>query len=153
MAIGAAASAASKAFTAAKTGGSFLARNAFMVGEGVMTGAAISSDMKQGTSFAGAVGKEVIQTAAMLTMPFTTSAIQLAPLAYQGIKAAHDFRKGRTEEIFDRRYNNNSIANPNFMDTNRALTMRQAAVQQIQGNKLNARSALGGEARIFAGRY
>ncbi len=38
----------------------------------------------------------------------------------------------------------------NYMDTQRALTMRQAAVQQIQGSKLNAHSALGGEARILA---
>jgi hypothetical protein len=36
------------------------------------------------------------------------------------------------------------------MDTQRAQTMRQAAVQAIQGSKLNARSALGGEAQIFA---
>lgn len=37
-----------------------------------------------------------------------------------------------------------------YQDTQRALTMRQAAVQAIQGSKLNARSALGGEARILA---
>lgn len=38
----------------------------------------------------------------------------------------------------------------NYQDSQRALTMRQAAVQAIQGNKLNARSALGGEARILS---
>lgn len=36
-----------------------------------------------------------------------------------------------------------------YHDTQRALTMRQAAVQAIQGSKLNARSALGGEAQIL----
>ena len=37
-----------------------------------------------------------------------------------------------------------------YQDTQRALTMRQAAVEAIQGSKLNARSALGGEARIIS---
>lgn len=42
----------------------------------------------------------------------------------------------------------------NYQDSRRAMTMRQAAVQQIQGSKLNARSALGGEARILSeGRF
>jgi hypothetical protein len=36
-----------------------------------------------------------------------------------------------------------------YHDTQKALTMRQAAVQAIQGSKLNARSALGGEAQIL----
>lgn len=36
-----------------------------------------------------------------------------------------------------------------YQDTQRAVTMRQAAIQAIQGSKLNARSALGGEARIL----
>ncbi|WP_445486428.1 hypothetical protein [Niallia sp. 03133] len=38
----------------------------------------------------------------------------------------------------------------NYMDTQRALTMRQAAVQAIESSKMNARSALGGEAKILA---
>jgi hypothetical protein len=37
-----------------------------------------------------------------------------------------------------------------YVDTQRALTMRQASIQAIQGSKLNARSALGGEARILS---
>jgi hypothetical protein len=45
------------------------------------------------------------------------------------------------------------IVGGNYMDTQRALTMRQAAVQAIQGSKLNARSALGGEARILAAQW
>ena len=36
-----------------------------------------------------------------------------------------------------------------YRDTQQAITMRQAAVQAISGSKLNARSALGGEARMF----
>ena len=41
----------------------------------------------------------------------------------------------------------------NYVDTQRALTMRQAAVEAIQGSKMNARSALGGEARILNGNW
>lgn len=36
-----------------------------------------------------------------------------------------------------------------YSDTEQAYTMRQAAIQAIQGSKLNARSALGGEARLM----
>lgn len=36
-----------------------------------------------------------------------------------------------------------------YVDTMRAQTMRQAAVTAIQGSKMNARSALGGEAKIL----
>lgn len=38
----------------------------------------------------------------------------------------------------------------NYMDTQRALTMRQAAVKQIESSKMNARSSLGGEAKILS---
>lgn len=36
-----------------------------------------------------------------------------------------------------------------YQDTDQALTMRQASVQAIQGSKLNARNALGGEAALM----
>lgn len=40
-----------------------------------------------------------------------------------------------------------------YQDTQRAHTMRQAAVGAIQGSKMNARSALGGEARILSSNW
>ena len=48
-------------------------------------------------------------------------------------------------------YNNRHKSGPvfNYMDTNQAITMRQAAVQAIQGSKINGRNALGGEARML----
>lgn len=39
--------------------------------------------------------------------------------------------------------------NFSYTDTEAAYTMRQSAVQAIQGSKLNARSALGGEAKLM----
>lgn len=38
----------------------------------------------------------------------------------------------------------------NYIDTQRALTMRQASVQAIESSKMNGRSALGGEAKILS---
>lgn len=114
------------------------------------SGFAISHRMQQGDSFISAAGKEVAEDILYTLNPGLMMAAQMAPLAYQGVKAAHDFRERKTEELHDLRYNMYGRIGGGYMDTNRALTMRQAAVQQIQGNKLNARSALGGEARLFA---
>lgn len=36
-----------------------------------------------------------------------------------------------------------------YQDTEQAVTMRQASVQAIQGSKMNARNALGGEAALM----
>lgn len=76
---------------------------------------------------------------------------QLAPSVVQGAQAAHQFRRTKAEEFANIRQYSQQVGGQ-YMDTNQALTMRQAAVEQIQGNKLNARSALGGEARIFSNR-
>lgn len=122
--------------------------------EAVESAMSINSDMKHGSSFMGALGKEAMHTAAFTVAPWLTTAATLSPIIYSGVKGAHDFRKRRGEEIFDQRYNaRNGVVGGGYMDTQRAVTMRQAAVQQIQGNKLNARTALGGEARIFSQRY
>lgn len=125
-----------------------------IAGEAVQSGMSINSDMKNGSSFMGALGKEAMHTAAFTVAPWLTTAATLSPLIYSGVKGAHDFRNRRAEELFDQRYNaGNGLVGGGYMDTQRAVTMRQAAVQQIQGNKLNARTALGGEARIFSQRY
>jgi hypothetical protein len=56
----------------------------------------------------------------------------------------------RKEQWWDKQFRPGNTVGGNYMDSQRAQTMRQAAVQAIQGSKLNARSALGGEAQIFA---
>ena len=53
------------------------------------------------------------------------------------------------QQWWNKQYAYNNRVGGNYVDTQRAQTMRQAAVQAIQGSKLNARSALGGEARLF----
>lgn len=108
---------------------------------------------KQGNNLGTSVMKAGVENILYATNPALMTGIQLAPLAVQGAVAAHDFRKRRAEEIHTNKYNNSRRVGGDYMDTSQAQTMRQAALQQIQGNKLNARSALGGEARIFANKF
>lgn len=56
----------------------------------------------------------------------------------------------KKQQWWNQQFRPGNTVGGNYMDTQRAQTMRQAAVQAIQGSKLNARSALGGEAQIFA---
>lgn len=63
-------------------------------------------------------------------------------------EAAFTWRRQKAEEWHRLNRPDYSVGG-NYIDTQGAQTMRQAAVQAIQGSKLNARSALGGEARIF----
>lgn len=136
--------------TALKKGATSALKNPFAAVEIATTGSSMKYRMQNGDSLLSAAFKETAETALYMSNPAIMTAIQVAPLAYQGVRAAHDFRKRKGEELHDLRYNMYGTIGGNYMDTNRAATMRQAAVQQIQGNKLNARSALGGEARIFA---
>lgn len=59
----------------------------------------------------------------------------------------------RGGQAMEERYNESrrKLSQPTFryQDTQQAVTMRQAAVQAIQGSKLNARNALGGEASLM----
>lgn len=59
----------------------------------------------------------------------------------------------RGGESAERRFNearrNAAVPTFSYTDTQQAATMRQAAVQAIQGSKLNARNALGGEASLM----
>ena len=150
MRLSIASNATSLGRTALKKGATAAVKNPLGALEVLGTGSGMKYRMNNGDSFMSAAFKETVENALYASNPAIMSAIQMAPLAYQGVKAAHDFRKRKSEEMHDMRYNMYGKIGGNYMDTSRAVTMRQAAVQQIQGNKLNARSALGGEARIFA---
>lgn len=146
-------SAASKAAGMAKSGLGVAVKNPGLL----MAGGFAAMDVKRQLDSGNGLGKSVFKAGAEAALyasnPVLMTAIDLAPMAYQGVQAAHQFRRVKEEERFDRRYNNYGRVGGGYVDTMQAQTMRQAAVQQIQGNKLNARSALGGEARIFAGNY
>lgn len=110
----------------------------------------VNNQTKQGNGLGVSIMKAGIETALWDLNPVLMTAATLAPMAVQGGVAAHKFRRQRAEERYDMKHNSYGQIGGNFVDTMQAQTMRQAAVQQIQGNKLNARSALGGEARIFS---
>lgn len=110
----------------------------------------VNSQTKQGNGLGVSIMKAGVENALWDLNPALMFAATLAPMAVQGGVAAHKFRRKRTEERYDMRHNSYGQIGGGFIDTMQAQTMRQAAVQQIQGNKLNARSALGGEARIFS---
>ena len=65
--------------------------------------------------------------------------------AYWGLQQFNHQKK----QWWQKQYGYDNRVGGNYQDTQRAMTMRQAAVQAIQGSKLNARSALGGEAKIL----
>lgn len=118
---------------------------------GLNTYSDYNSYRDQGASTVGAAARTAVSTALFHSNPALMTAIQTLPLVYQAGVAAHDFRRRKSEEMWE-----NNTPRPygglggGYVDTKAAQTMRQAAVQQIQGNKLNARSALGGEARLFS---
>jgi hypothetical protein len=75
------------------------------------------------------------------------TAHMIGQLGVQGYTAAYNWQRQKRAD-----WNNahlQGMVGGNYQDSQRALTMRQAAVEAIQGSKLNARSALGGEARIL----
>lgn len=112
------------------------------------------SRVKQGQSLGTSLFKSGVENIGYAVNPgLMATATIFAPLAVQGTKAAHTFRRQRGEDLSRAKYSNFGVVGGNYMDTMQAQTMRQAAVQQIQGNKLNARSALGGEARIFSNKH
>lgn len=109
------------------------------------------SNMDAGDNFGVAGAKWAASSIGFAVAPWLTTTAMMAPAAVQGVQAAHQFRRERGEQIADMKRSHRGVGTVggNYVDTQRAATMRQAAVQAIQGSKLNARSALGGEARIF----
>ncbi|MFE4029183.1 hypothetical protein ACFX4N_23800 [Priestia sp. YIM B13551] len=75
----------------------------------------------------------------------TLTAASIAKDAYWGFQQFNYQKK----QWWNAQYAYNNQVGGNYVDTQRAQTMRQAAVQAIQGSKMNARSALGGEAQIL----
>jgi hypothetical protein len=114
------------------------------IGFGVLDAA---MNVAAGDDAGTAVLKAGVNTALWYTAPGLMTAYSIASAVPQGVGAAYQWHKKQTTW-----WNNahlNGQVGGNYQDTQRALTMRQAAVQAIQGSKLNARSALGGEARIL----
>lgn len=108
----------------------------------------VNNETKEGRSLGASLVKGSAGYLAYAMAPQAMLGMKLATGARSGAVAAIDFRKRRGHQIAAENHHN--VIGRGFQDTNAAQTMRQAATQQIQANKMNARSALGGEARIFS---
>ena len=113
----------------------------------------VSSNLKDGDGLPTAVVKSAATTAMFAMAPWTMGTLQVGELAASGASAYVQHQK-TSRDNFRQMNGSRGVVGGNYIDTNRALTMRQASVQAIQGSKMNARSALGGEARIMSrGQY
>lgn len=123
-----------------------------LLGTGLMVGMTamnVGMNMKEGDSLGKAVFKEAGDAALMALGGPVYWGVQGAQIA--GAVAAGIYNLSNTKTSTFRQ---NTRTSPQFryVDTESAYTMRSAAVQAIQGSKLNARSALGGEARLLSRR-
>lgn len=102
--------------------------------------------VQSGESLPNAVLKGAGEAALWAIAPGPMGVKMGAELIAMGAGGLYKANKALTQ-----RYNQNISSAPNFQytDTRQALTMRQAAVQAIQGSKMNARNALGGEASLM----
>jgi hypothetical protein len=104
-------------------------------------------NLREGDSVPKAIGKGLISGAAWAIAEGPMMAATFGvPLMVGGAQWANNFMAQSRQD-----YNQSTIPGTNFTyrDSRAALTMRQAAVQAIQGSKLNARNALGGEAALM----
>ncbi|MED3396438.1 hypothetical protein [Bacillus wiedmannii] len=98
-----------------------------------------------GTSLATASVRGVLRA----SNPVLYGGISIASMAQKVIWKKIEFEH-QSEQWWKAQYATSNVVGGNFLDTRGAQTMRQAAVQAIQGSKMNARSALGGEAKILS---
>lgn len=114
------------------------------IGFGVLDAA---MNMAGGDDAGTAVLKAGASTALWYTAPGLMAAYTAATTVPQAAAAGYQWYN-QQKQWWNQQHLTGSVGG-NYQDSQRALTMRQAAVQAIQGSKLNARSALGGEARIL----
>lgn len=117
----------------------------------IIAGPEFKSGLNDGLSAGGAATRAAANLVFEHTAPVLYWGAQAAMAAPGIYSSAYQFRRQKGNEIQRHKHDAwSGIVGNTYTDTAQAATMRQAAVQQIQGNKLNARSALGGEARLFA---
>lgn len=109
----------------------------------------LNSKMKQGDSLGVAALKSASGYAFRKVAPHASYGLMAAELGVSLGAAGFQVYQNKSNWL---RANLKPGPRFRYTDTEGAHTMRQAAVQAIQGSKLNARSALGGEARLLATR-
>lgn len=105
-------------------------------------------NMSQGDDIGTAAIKSAATTVVAASNPLAFTAYTLGSVAIDGASGIIDLKRERQAQ-WNKSFAYSNEVGGNFYDSQRAQTMRQAAVQAIQGSKMNARSALGGEAKIM----
>jgi hypothetical protein len=105
-------------------------------------------NIANGDSLGTGVMKGFATGALMASMPPVAVGMMALDAAGLGVKG-YSWYKERDRQLRSM-VSQSNVVGGGYQDTERALTMRQASIQAIQGSKLNARSALGGEARILS---
>ncbi|UOE58226.1 hypothetical protein IRB79_26660 (plasmid) [Cytobacillus oceanisediminis] len=107
-----------------------------------------ASNMYMGDDVGTSLAKAGVTGAIFASNPVLAPTLMMGSLAGEAYWGVQKFNMQK-KSWWNAQYAYNNQVGGNYMDTQRAMTMRQAAVQAIQGSKLNARSALGGEAKIM----
>lgn len=134
-----------------KVGGAVISKGGLKKTAG-FTGLAFGVDTAMNLHDGNDLGTSVMKAGVTGVMAASNPALYLgltgSSMIAQGAWALDNF-KYQKKQWWQKQYNSNNVVGGNYVDTQRAQTMRQAAVQAIQGSKMNARSALGGEAKIL----
>jgi hypothetical protein len=115
------------------------------VGFGLLS---VPLNMAAGDDAGTAVLRAGAETALWYTAPAIMGIHMAATMTPQAVGAVNQWHRGKVNQ-WQKAHLRGQVGG-NYQDSQRAMTMRQAAVEAIQGSKLNARSALGGEARILS---
>ncbi len=117
-------------------------------GGSLIFGVDTAMNLHDGNDLGTSVMKAGVTTVMSASNPGLYFGLTAASMAGEGYWALQNF-KYQKKQWWNAQYAYNNEVGGNYVDTQRAQTMRQAAVQAIQGSKMNARSALGGEAKIL----
>lgn len=109
-------------------------------------GGNVLANMLAGDNFGSAVAKGIPESMLWGAAPVAMGAYTFAQIGVAAVTGYSNLEKKMKSKYKD---SHKVGTNFTYKDTRQALTMRQAAVQAIQGSKMNARNALGGEAALM----
>lgn len=139
----------SRAWSGMKRAGSKIPGGKFGKTVGVFSALDVYGNLQSGDDLGTAVVKAGAQQIYWTMAPTLAAVTTFGPMIGEGAIAAGRFAHSK-QQWWNKQFQHDGMVGGQYVDTQRAQTMRQAAVQAIQGSKMNARSALGGEARIMS---
>jgi hypothetical protein len=119
-----------------------------LMGFGIAAAWEAGANINQGKGIGESLAKgAAMGVAEQVIGGWALTALQLAPAIPSMARGYMNYEDSLGSRYKSRRDPSN--LNFSYTDTQQAYTMRSAAVQAIQESKMNARSALGGEARLM----